>query len=209
MEYNIPLDTTKAITAGIHEIVITLGLALLLVIIVVFVFLQGWRATLIPLLAVPVSLIGTFIAFPALGFSINTLSLFGLVLAIGLVVDDAIIVVEAVEHHIDDGLSPRDATFRAMEEVGGPVVGIALILAAVFIPTAAIPGITGRLYQQFAVTIAISVLISAFNALTLSPALAALLLKPRSREGRVSVLGRFFAWFNRLFSRTTERYVST
>jgi HAE1 family hydrophobic/amphiphilic exporter-1 len=159
MEYNIPLDTTKAITAGIHEIVITLGLALLLVIIVVFVFLQGWRATLIPLLAVPVSLIGTFIAFPALGFSINTLSLFGLVLAIGLVVDDAIIVVEAVEHHIDDGLSSRDATFRAMEEVGGPVVGIALILAAVFIPTAAIPGITGRLYQQFAVTIAISVLI--------------------------------------------------
>jgi HAE1 family hydrophobic/amphiphilic exporter-1 len=209
MEYNIPLDTTKAITAGIHEIVITLGLSLLLVIIVVFVFLQGWRATLIPLLAVPVSLIGTFIAFPALGFSINTLSLFGLVLAIGLVVDDAIIVVEAVEHHIDDGLSPRDATFRAMEEVGGPVVGIALILAAVFIPTAAIPGITGRLYQQFAVTIAISVLISAFNALTLSPALAALLLKPKSREGGANVLGRFFAWFNRLFSWTTERYVST
>jgi HAE1 family hydrophobic/amphiphilic exporter-1 len=208
MEYDIPLDTTKAITAGIHEIVITLGLALLLVIIVVFVFLQGWRATLIPLLAVPVSLIGTFIAFPALGFSINTLSLFGLVLAIGLVVDDAIIVVEAVEHHIDNGLTPRDATFRAMEEVGGPVVGIALILAAVFIPTAAIPGITGRLYQQFAVTIAISVLISAFNALTLSPALAALLLKPKSHERRVNVLGRLFAWFNRLFGWTTERYVS-
>jgi HAE1 family hydrophobic/amphiphilic exporter-1 len=209
MQYNIPLDTTKAITAGVNEIVITLGLSLLLVLIVVFVFLQGWRATLIPLLAVPVSLIGTFIAFPALGFSINTLSLFGLVLAIGLVVDDAIIVVEAVEHHIDNGLSPRDATFRAMEEVGGPVVAIALILAAVFIPTAAIPGITGRLYQQFAITIAISVLISAFNALTLSPALAALLLKPKTHDGRVNVLGRFFAWFNRFFGRTTERYVST
>lgn len=208
MEYNIPLDTTKAVTAGIHEIVVTLGLALLLVILVVFVFLQGWRATLIPLLAVPVSLIGTFIAFPALGFSINTLSLFGLVLAIGLVVDDAIIVVEAVEHHIDQGLSPRDATFRAMEEVGGPVVAIALILAAVFIPTAAIPGITGRLYQQFAITIAISVLISAFNALTLSPALAGLLLKPKSHEHRANLLGPFFAWFNRFFGRTTERYVS-
>src|SRR6202453_4895312 len=208
MEYNIPLDTTKAVTAGIHEIVITLGVALLLVILVVFLFLQGWRATLIPLLAVPVSLIGTFIAFPALGFSINTLSLFGLVLAIGLVVDDAIIVVEAVEHHIDLGLSPRDSSFRAMEEVGGPVVAIALILAAVFIPTAAIPGITGRLYQQFAVTIAISVLISAFNALTLSPALASLLLKPKSNKRRPNLLGPFFAWFNRFFGRTTERYVS-
>ena len=208
MEYNIPLDTTKAVTAGIHEIVVTLCVALLLVILVVFAFLQGWRATLIPLLAVPVSLIGTFIAFPVLGFSINTLSLFGLVLAIGLVVDDAIIVVEAVEHHIDLGLSPRDATFRAMEEVGGPVVAIALILAAVFIPTAAIPGITGRLYQQFAVTIAISVLISAFNALTLSPALASLLLKPKAHEHRGSPLGRFFAWFNRFFGRTTETYVS-
>jgi hydrophobic/amphiphilic exporter-1 (mainly G- bacteria), HAE1 family len=208
MEYNIPLDTTEAVTAGIHEIVITLCVALLLVILVVFAFLQGWRATLIPLLAVPVSLIGTFIAFPMLGFSINTLSLFGLVLAIGLVVDDAIIVVEAVEHHIDLGLSPRDATFRAMEEVGGPVVAIALILAAVFIPTAAIPGITGRLYQQFAVTIAISVLISAFNALTLSPALASLLLKPKSHERRPHLLGSLFAWFNRFFSRTTESYVS-
>jgi hydrophobic/amphiphilic exporter-1 (mainly G- bacteria), HAE1 family len=208
MEYNIPLDTTKAVTAGIHEIVVTLGVALFLVILVVFLFLQGWRATLIPLLAVPVSLIGTFIAFPALGFSINTLSLFGLVLAIGLVVDDAIIVVEATEHHIDLGLSPRDATVRAMEEVGGPVVAIALILAAVFIPTAAIPGITGRLYQQFAVTIAISVLISAFNALTLSPALAGLLLKPKSHERRANLLGPFFARFNRFFGRTTEKYVS-
>ncbi|MFZ0270348.1 MAG: multidrug efflux RND transporter permease subunit [Acidobacteriaceae bacterium] len=209
MRYDIPLDTTKAVTAGIHEIVVTLGIALLLVILVVFLFLQGWRATLIPLAAVPVSLIGTFIVFPLLGFSINTLSLFGLVLAIGLVVDDAIIVVEAVEHHIDEGLSPRDAAVLAMEEVGGPVVAIALILAAVFIPTAAIPGITGRLYQQFAVTIAISVLISAFNALTLSPALAALLLKARTRSHRRGPLQFFFDWFNRLFHRTTEGYVST
>ena len=209
MRYDIPLDTTKAVTAGIHDIVLTLGIALLLVILVVFLFLQGWRATLIPLMAVPVSLIGTFIIFPLLGFSINTLSLFGLVLAIGLVVDDAIIVVEAVEHHIDEGMSPRDASVRAMEEVGGPVVAIALILAAVFIPTAAIPGITGRLYQQFAVTIAISVLISAFNALTLSPALAALLLKPKTRTRRRGPLQFFFDWFNRVFYRTTDRYVST
>jgi len=209
MRYDIPLDTTKAVTAGIHDIVLTLGIALLLVILVVFLFLQGWRATLIPLMAVPVSLIGTFIIFPLLGFSINTLSLFGLVLAIGLVVDDAIIVVEAVEHHIDEGMSPRDASVRAMEEVGGPVVAIALILAAVFIPTAAIPGITGRLYQQFAVTIAISVLISAFNALTLSPALAALLLKPKTRTHRRGPLQFFFDWFNRVFYRTTDKYVST
>lgn len=209
MRYDVPLDTTKAVTAGIHEIVITLGIAILLVILVVYIFLQGWRATLIPLMAVPVSLIGTFILFPVLGFSINTLSLFGLILAIGLVVDDAIIVVEAVEHHIDEGMTPRDATLKAMEEVGGPVVAIALILAAVFIPTAAIPGITGRLYQQFAVTIAISVLISAFNALSLSPALASLLLKPKDKNRRRGPLARFFDWFNRVFGRTTERYVST
>ena len=205
--YDVPLDTTKAVSAGIHEILVTLIEALVFVIIVVFVFLQGWRATLIPLLAVPVSLIGTFIIFPALGFSINTLSLFGLVLAIGLVVDDAIIVVEAVEHHIDEGLSPRDASIKAMEEVGGPVVAIALILAAVFIPTAAIPGITGRLYQQFAITIAISVLISAFNALTLSPALASLLLKPKDRNRR-GLLNRFYEGFNNLFGRTTRGYVA-
>lgn len=207
--YNIPLDTTKAVTAGIHEILMTLFEALGLVVIVVFIFLQGWRATLIPLLAVPVSLIGTFIIFPALGFSINTLSLFGLVLAIGLVVDDAIIVVEAVEHHIEEGLDPKAATEKAMQEVGGPVVAIALILAAVFIPTAAIPGITGRLYQQFAVTIAISVLISAFNALTLSPALASLLLKPRDEGHKKSLLARGFGLFNRFFARTTDRFVST
>ena len=207
--YNIPLDTTKAVTAGIHEIVVTLFIALALVIFVVYIFLQGWRATIIPLMAVPVSLIGTFIIFPALGFTINTLSLFGLVLAIGLVVDDAIIVVEAVEHLIDTGLSPRDATITAMKQVGGPVVAVAIILAAVFIPTAAIPGITGRLYQQFAITIAISVLISAFNALTLSPALAALLLKPRDPNRKRGPLARLFEWFNKFFNRTTESYVHT
>ena len=209
ISYNIPLDTTKAVTAGIREIVFTLLEALALVVIVVFIFLQGWRATLIPLLAVPVSLIGTFIIFPALGFSINTLSLFGLVLAIGLVVDDAIIVVEAVEHHIEEGMDPKSATEKAMSEVGGPVVAIALILAAVFIPTALIPGITGRLYQQFAVTIAISVLISAFNALTLSPALASLLLKPRVEGRKKGLLGRGFGFFNRFFGRTTESFVRT
>src|ERR1700735_1192928 len=209
ISYSVPLDTTKAVTAGIHEILMTLFEALGLVVLVVFIFLQGWRATLIPLLAVPVSLIGTFIIFPALGFSINTLSLFGLVLAIGLVVDDAIIVVEAVEHHIDEGMDPKSATERAMEEVGGPVVAIALILAAVFIPTAAIPGITGRMYQQFAVTIAISVLISAFNALTLSPALSSLLLKPREEPHKKSLLARGFGQFNKFFGRTTDSFVNT
>jgi HAE1 family hydrophobic/amphiphilic exporter-1 len=209
MRYDIPLDTTKAVTAGIHEITLTLGIALALVILVVYIFLQGWRATLIPLMAVPVSLIGTFMLFPILGFSINTLSLFGLVLAIGLVVDDAIIVVEAVEHLIDEGMPPREATIRAMEQVGGPVVAIALILAAVFIPTAAVPGITGRLYQQFAITIAVSVLISAFNALTLSPALAALLLKPKDKARRPGLMQRFFGLFNRAFGFTQEKYVST
>ncbi len=199
------LDTTKAVTAGIEEIVKTLFEALLLVIIVVFVFLQGWRATLIPLLAVPVSLIGTFALFPLFGFSINTLSLFGLVLAIGLVVDDAIVVVEAVEHHIEMGMSPRDAALKAMQEVAGPVVAIALVLSSVFIPTVFIPGITGSLYQQFAVTIAISVCISAFNALSLSPALAALILKPKG-ENR-GPLGGFYTWFNRTFGRATDSYV--
>jgi HAE1 family hydrophobic/amphiphilic exporter-1 len=207
--YDIPLDTTKAVTAGIHEIVVTLVEALGLVVLVVFIFLQGWRATLIPLLAVPVSLIGTFIIFPALGFSINTLSLFGLVLAIGLVVDDAIIVVEAVEHHIEEGMEPRAATEKAMEEVGGPVIAIALILSAVFIPTAFIPGITGRLYQQFAVTIAISVLISAFNALTLSPALSALLLKPKTKKAKKGPLAWGSGLFNKFFGRTTDSFVHT
>ncbi|MBU1734334.1 MAG: multidrug efflux RND transporter permease subunit [Verrucomicrobia bacterium] len=206
LDYTVGLDTTLAVRAGIKEIVKTLFEALLLVILVVFLFLQSWRATLIPLLAVPVSLIGTFMLFPVFGFSINTLSLFGLVLAIGLVVDDAIVVVEAVERHIEEGMAPKDATIKAMQEVSGPVIAIALILAAVFIPTVFIPGITGRLYQQFAVTIAISVLISAFNALTLSPALAAMLLRPR-KETR-GPLALFFGSFNRMFNRVTNGYVA-
>jgi HAE1 family hydrophobic/amphiphilic exporter-1 len=199
------LDTTLAVSAGIKEIVETLFIALLLVVVVVYIFLQGWRATLIPLLAVPVSLLGTFIVFPLLGFSINTLSLFGLVLAIGLVVDDAIVVVEAVEHHIEEGMTPREASLKAMEEVSGPVVAIAVILTAVFVPTIFISGITGRLYQQFAVTIAISVLFSAFNALSLSPALCALLLRPKT-ESR-GPLARIFKRFNRGFAKATDGYV--
>src|SRR6266851_5486652 len=205
IDYVVSLDTTRSVTQGIKEIVITLLIAIVLVIIVVYIFLQGWRATLIPLLAVPVSLVGTFIFFPVFGFSINTLSLFGLVLAIGLVVDDAIVVVEAVERHIEDGLSPKEAALKAMQEISGPVVGIALVLSAVFIPTAFIPGITGRLYQQFAVTIAISVALSAFNALTLSPALASLLLRPKEKSS--GLLARFFGWFNRIFGRATDGYV--
>jgi HAE1 family hydrophobic/amphiphilic exporter-1 len=205
MDYVVSLDQTLAVTEGIKEIVVTLLIALVLVILVVYLFLQGWRATLIPLLAVPVSLIGTFVLFPVFGFSINTLSLFGLVLAIGLVVDDAIVVVEGVERHIEEGLTPKNAALKAMEELSGPVVGIALVLSAVFVPTAFIPGITGRLYQQFAVTVAISVLLSAFNALTLSPALAALLLRPRTQSR--GLLRRFFDWFNRVFERATEGYV--
>ena len=205
LDYVVALDTTRAVTEGIREIVITLVIALALVILVVYIFLQGWRATLIPLLAVPVSLVGTFVLFPLFGFSINTLSLFGLVLAIGLVVDDAIVVVEGVERHIEEGMTPKDAALKAMEELSGPVVGIALVLSAVFVPTAFIPGITGKLYQQFAVTIAISVLFSAFNALTLSPALAALLLKPKKPTG--GLLRKLFDWFNRFFDRATDGYV--
>jgi hydrophobic/amphiphilic exporter-1 (mainly G- bacteria), HAE1 family len=206
LEYIYTLDTTAPVSEGIKEILKTLIEALILVIIVVYVFLQNWRATLIPMLAVPVSLIGTFAVFPLLGFSINTLSLFGLVLAIGLVVDDAIVVVEAVEHHIEEGMSPREATLKAMSEVSGPVIGIALILAAVFIPVGIMTGIQGRLNQQFAITIAVSVLISAFNALTLSPALSAMLLRPR-RKSR-GPLGRFFDAFNRWLERGTRGYVS-
>ena len=203
--YTIALDTTRAVSEGIKEIVQTLVIAIALVILVVYIFLQGWRATLIPLLAVPVSLVGTFVLFPLFGFSINTLSLFGLVLAIGLVVDDAIVVVEAVERHIEEGMPAKEATFKAMEEISAPVVGIALVLSAVFIPTAFIPGITGRLYQQFALTIAISVILSAFNALTLSPALSALLLRPRAQSG--GLLRGFFDWFNRTFARARDGYV--
>src|ERR1700745_2314429 len=205
IDYTVSLDQTLPVTEGMKEILWTLVIAIVLVIFVVYLFLQDWRATLIPMLAVPVSLIGTFVVFPLVGFSINTLSMFGLVLAIGLVVDDAIVVVEGVQHHIDEGLSPKDAALKAMKELSGPVVGIALVLASVFIPTIFIPGITGRLYQQFAITVAISVILSAFNALTLSPALASILLRPKKQTHEP--LAKFFGWFNRLFQRTTEGYV--
>src|ERR1700691_5592170 len=209
MDYAVSLDQTAPVRAGMKEILWTLLIAIVLVILVVYLFLQDWRATLIPTLAVPVSLVGTFILFPLFGFSINTLSMFGLVLAIGLVVDDAIVVVEGVQHHIEEGLAPKDAARKAMEELSGPVVGIALVLASVFVPTAFIPGITGRLYQQFALTIAISVLLSAFNALTLSPALAGLLLRPVPEGGSKhrGLLGKFFGVFNRYWERATEGFV--
>jgi HAE1 family hydrophobic/amphiphilic exporter-1 len=207
LDYAVSVDTTRPVTEGINEILKTLLEAMALVILVVFLFLQNWRATLIPLIAVPVSLIGTFAVFPLLGFSINSLSLFGLVLAIGLVVDDAIVVVEAVEHHIEEGMKPRDATLQAMKEVSGPVVAIALILSSVFLPVAFLGGIQGSLNKQFAITIAISVLISAFNALSLSPALSALLLRPR-KESR-GPLARFFRVFNRGFDKARNGYLST
>ena len=206
LAYSSALDTTLPVTEGIHEILVTLLIAMGLVILVVYIFLQNWRATLIPMIAVPVSLIGTFAFFPVLGFSINTLSLFGLVLAIGLVVDDAIVVVEAVEHHIEEGMPPRDATLQAMREVSGPVVAIALILASVFIPMAFMSGIQGQLNKQFAVTVAISVIISAFNALTLSPALAAMLLRPRKPVR--GPLGMFFRGFNKGFDKLKNGYVN-
>lgn len=205
MEYNLTLDTTLAVRASIEEIEHTLVEALLLVVLVVFVFLQGWRATLIPAIAVPVSIIATFALFPLLGFTLNTICLMGMVLAIGLVVDDAIVVVEAVESHMERGLTPRQAAFAAMEEVSGPVIAIALVLAAVFLPSLLLPGITGTLFQQFAVTIAISMLISAFNALTLSPALCALLLKPRN-AGRKSLFSPFHRLFNWCYGRVSNGY---
>lgn len=208
LKMDFALDTTSAVTAGIDEIMHTLIEAVILVILVVFIFLQSWRATLIPLLTVPVSLIGTFMIFPLLGFSINVLSLLGLVLAIGLVVDDAIVVVEAVMHNIEHGMSPKEATSKAMKEVGGPVIAIAVILSAVFVPVAFTGGITGRLYQQFAITIAISVCFSAFNALTLSPALAAMLLKPANKEQK-GLLAKFFKGFNHYFDRFTNVYVKS
>ena len=205
VDFAITYDSTPAVEASIEEIVHTLFEAVILVVLVVFIFLQNARATLIPLLAVPVSLIGTFALFPALGFSINTLSMFGMVLAIGIVVDDAIVVVEAVMHHIEHGKSPREATEQAMKEVSGPIVGVSLVMAAVFIPVAFIGGLTGRLYQQFALTIAVSVLISAFNALSLSPALASLLLKPT--DINKSPLRLLYKGFNHIFGATTRGYL--
>jgi HAE1 family hydrophobic/amphiphilic exporter-1 len=205
MEYVISLDTTLPVVEGINEIVHTLLEAVALVIIVVFVFLQNWRATLIPLLTVPVSLVGAFMFFPLLGFSINVLSLLGLVLAIGIVVDDAIVVVEAVMHHIEHGMEPKEATIKAMEEVSGPVIAIGLILSAVFVPVGFMGGISGMLYQQFAITIALSVLLSVINALTLSPALAAMLLQKPT--GKKTLLTPFYNGFNTVFGWATDRYV--
>jgi len=207
LDYLVSLDTTLAIEAGINEIVVTLFQAVGLVILVTFIFLQNFRATLIPTLAVPVSLIGTFVAFPLLGFSINTLSLLGLVLAIGIVVDDAIVVVEAVTAKMEQGMGPKEATVAAMKEVSAPIVATSLSLIAVFVPVAFMGGITGRLYQQFAITIAISVAISSINALTLSPALSAMLLRPPGEKGR-SPLQTFYDGFNRLFERATGGYMS-
>ena len=205
MDYKIVYDTTPAVEASIHEILKTFVEALILVTLVVYIFLQNLRATIIPLLTIPVSLIGTFIFFPVLGFSVNTLSMFGLVLAIGIVVDDAIVVVEAVIHHLEHGLKPKEATIQAMKEVSGPVIGIALILSAVFVPVALLAGLVGSMYKQFALTIAISVLLSAFNALTLTPALCALMLKePKPTRGP---LGAFFRGFNKVFDVTTNGYV--
>src|SRR5210317_1914773 len=206
VEYLVSLDTTLAIEEGIKEIITTLFQAVALVILVVFIFLQNWRATLIPSLAVPVSLVGTFAVFPLLGFSINTLSLLGLVLAIGIVVDDAIVVVEAVTSKMEEGLKPKEATIAAMKEVSGPIVATSLSLIAVFVPVAMMGGITGRLYQQFAITIAISVAISSINALTLSPALSALLLRPPS-EKKDNFLTPFYKRFNSMFDRTTNGYM--
>ncbi|HEU5188581.1 MAG TPA: multidrug efflux RND transporter permease subunit [Methylomirabilota bacterium] len=207
MDYKIVYDTTPAVEASIHEIVKTFVEALILVTLVVFIFLQSVRATIIPLLTIPVSIVGTFIFFPMLGFSVNTLSMFGLVLAIGIVVDDAIVVVEAVIHHMEHGLGPREATVQAMKEVSAPVIGIALILSAVFVPVAFLGGLTGRMYQQFALTIAISVLLSAFNALSLTPALCAMFLKPGSHGISMWPFGPFFRGFNKVFDWATNGYM--
>ena len=212
MSYSIVYDPTRFVQTSIEKVVVTLLEAIALVVLVVIIFLQTWRASIIPLLAVPVSIVGTFAFLLLLGYSINTLTLFGLVLAIGIVVDDAIVVVENVERNIESGLSPHDATVKAMQEVSGPIIAIALVLCAVFVPLAFVPGLTGQFYKQFAVTIAISTVISAFNSLTLSPALSALLLRPhdapkdRLTRGMDKVLGGFFAWFNRVFNRASEGY---
>lgn len=205
LDYTMSLDTTLAIEAGISEIITTLIEALILVILVVFIFLQDWRSTVIPSVAIPVSLIGAFILFPMLGFTVNVLSLLGLVLAIGIVVDDAIVVVEAVSVNIENGMSPKEATRKAMDEVSAPVVATTLVVIAVFVPVAFVPGITGSLYQQFAITIAVSVGFSSINALTLSPALCSLLL--RKKQESKGLLGRFFGAFNRWFENITEKYI--
>ena len=207
LDYKIVYDTSLFVEASIEEVVHTFVEALVLVLIVVFLFLQSWRATLIPMLAVPVSLVATFIAYQFLGFSINTLTLFGMVLAIGIVVDDAIVVVEAVEHKMHSlKLGAKDATYAAMQEVSGPVVAIALVLSAVFVPMAFVPGVTGQLYKQFALTVAVSTLFSALVALTLTPALCAILLKPKDHGGGKGLMDRFFDAFNAWFERMTGHY---
>jgi len=207
IDYVVPFETISVVKVSIGEVITTLLEALALVVLVVFLFLQSWRATLIPILAIPVSIIGTFAVFVPLGFTINTLTMFGFILAIGIVVDDAIIVVEAVQHYIDhEKLSPKEATYKAMKDISGPVVAIALILAAVFVPVGFIPGIVGRLYQQFAITIAISVLISAFVALSLTPALCSVLLKPMHIDQNARGLNKFFYLFNRWFKSVTNSY---
>jgi HAE1 family hydrophobic/amphiphilic exporter-1 len=208
IDFLVPLETVSVVKASIKEVAQTLLEALILVVLVVFLFLQNWRATLIPVLAIPVSLIGTFILFGPLGFTINTLTLFAFVLAIGIVVDDAIVVVEAVQHNIDqERMSPKEATKKAMKDISGPVIAIALILAAVFVPVGFIPGIVGRLYQQFAITIAVSVIISAFVALSLTPALCTIMLKPsKPEDAKKNLLEKFFAWFNRGFGKLTAGY---
>src|SRR3954470_4101699 len=204
MEYDVTLDSTLPIKASMNEIVHTLFEAVILVLVVVYVFLQSFRATIIPMLTVPVSLLGVFIVFPMLGFGVNTLTMFGLVLAIGIVVDDAIVVVEAVQHHLEHGMTPVEATRQAMKEVSGPVVAIGLVLCAVFIPVTFMGGVTGQLYRQFALTIAISVVFSVINALTLSPALCALMLK-KPTPGR-GPIAKFFKGFNNAFDWTSKRY---
>jgi len=209
VDYSVPFESVTVIKVSMHEVVITLLEALGLVAIVVFLFLQNWRATLIPILAIPVSIIGTFIFFIPLGFTINTLTMFGFVLAIGIVVDDAIVVVEAVQHYMDhDKMSAKEATYHAMQDISAPVIAIALILAAVFVPVGFIPGIVGRLYQQFAITIAISVILSAFIALSLTPALCTILLKPTDEAKKDKGLNKFFGKFNNWFERVTNKYTN-
>jgi HAE1 family hydrophobic/amphiphilic exporter-1 len=209
IDYLLPVETTTVVKVSIEEVVKTLVEALILVVLVVFLFLQNWRATLIPVLAIPVSLIGTFIFFIPFGFTINTLTLFAFVLAIGIVVDDAIVVVEAIQHYIDhEKISPKEATIKAMKDISAPVIAIALILFAVFVPVGFVPGIVGKLYQQFAITIAVSVLISAFVALSLTPALSILLLKPSKEESEKNFIDRFFDRFNNWFGRVTHRYTN-
>src|SRR6202007_1941720 len=207
VDYSVPFESVTVVKTSMKDVVVTLLMTLGLVAVVVYLFLQNLRSTLIPVLAIPVSIFGTFCFFIPLGFTINTLTMFGFVLAIGIVVDDAIIVVEAVQHYIDtQGMSAKEATYQAMKDISAPVVAIALILAAVFVPVGFIPGIVGRLYQQFAITIAISVIISAFIALSLTPALCTLLLRPTDESKKNKGLTKWFTKFNEWFDRVTGKY---